>query len=50
MSHLKALDGIRGIAILLVMCFHFGYLAPGWGGTDLVYAFGLPDHRNTSAE
>ena len=37
MSHLKALDGIRGIAILLVMCFHFGYLAPGWVGVQIFF-------------
>jgi peptidoglycan/LPS O-acetylase OafA/YrhL len=37
MKHCKSLDGIRGIAVLMVMCFHFGYLAPGWVGVQLFF-------------
>ena len=38
MRHVLGLDGIRGIAVLLVMLFHFGYLAAGWIGVQIFFA------------
>lgn len=37
MKHLESLDGIRAIAIAMVMCFHFSYFAPGWIGVQLFF-------------
>ncbi|MBV8854818.1 MAG: acyltransferase, partial [Sinobacteraceae bacterium] len=37
MKHTKALDGIRAVAILLVMLFHFGYLPVGWVGVQIFF-------------
>jgi peptidoglycan/LPS O-acetylase OafA/YrhL len=37
MQHLKALDGVRAIAVALVMLFHFGYLAVGWVGVQVFF-------------
>ncbi|HTB66636.1 MAG TPA: acyltransferase [Steroidobacteraceae bacterium] len=37
MKHLESLDGIRAIAIAMVMCYHFGYFAPGWIGVQLFF-------------
>ena len=31
------LDGIRAIAILMVLLFHRGYLSQGWTGVDLFF-------------
>lgn len=38
LHNVKALDGIRGVAVLLVMLFHFGYLAAGWIGVQIFFA------------
>ncbi len=37
MKHTKALDGIRAVAIVLVMLFHFGYLPVGWVGVQIFF-------------
>jgi peptidoglycan/LPS O-acetylase OafA/YrhL len=37
MTHNRSLDGVRGVAILLVILFHFGYLAVGWIGVQLFF-------------
>src|SRR4051812_30357083 len=37
MKHLPALDGVRGLAILGVLFFHFGYLGCGWSGVQLFF-------------
>jgi peptidoglycan/LPS O-acetylase OafA/YrhL len=37
MKYVRQLDGIRGIAVILVMLFHFGYFAPGWSGVQLFF-------------
>jgi peptidoglycan/LPS O-acetylase OafA/YrhL len=37
MTYLPRLDGLRGVAVLAVMLFHFGYLAPGWIGVQLFF-------------
>lgn len=38
MDRLPALDGVRGVAILLVLLIHAGALAIGWVGVDLFFA------------
>jgi hypothetical protein len=60
-NHVPALDGIRGLAILLVLFFHFMLIAGngvghrliqktwgyGWAGVDLFFVLsGVPDHRH----
>jgi len=37
MRYIRALDGVRGAAVLLVMLFHFGYLAIGWVGVQIFF-------------
>jgi len=37
MKHLKSLDGIRAVAVGLVMLFHFGYFAAGWVGVQVFF-------------
>ncbi|RYZ66939.1 MAG: acyltransferase, partial [Proteobacteria bacterium] len=37
LKYVPALDGIRGFAVLIVMLFHFGWLAPGWIGVQIFF-------------
>lgn len=37
MRYVRSLDGIRGIAVLLVVLFHFGYAAFGWVGVQIFF-------------
>jgi peptidoglycan/LPS O-acetylase OafA/YrhL len=36
-QYVRALDGVRGIAVLLVMLFHFGYFPAGWVGVQIFF-------------
>jgi peptidoglycan/LPS O-acetylase OafA/YrhL len=35
--YVPALDGVRGVAVLLVVLFHFGYLNAGWVGVQIFF-------------
>lgn len=55
MSYIRSLDGIRGIAILLVLLFHSGILLVGWAGVQLFFVLsgylitrGLIEQKNGS--
>ena len=37
MRYVKSLDGIRGLAVLLVVLFHYGYVLFGWIGVQLFF-------------
>ena len=37
MIYIKPLDGLRGIAILFVILFHFGYFGAGWIGVQMFF-------------
>ena len=37
MRYTKSLDGIRGVSVLSVMLFHFGYLGCGWVGVQAFF-------------
>jgi peptidoglycan/LPS O-acetylase OafA/YrhL len=37
MRHVQRLDGIRAVAVIMVMLFHFGYFAPGWIGVQIFF-------------
>jgi peptidoglycan/LPS O-acetylase OafA/YrhL len=35
--HNRALDGLRGVAVLFVILFHFGYFTAGWIGVQVFF-------------
>jgi peptidoglycan/LPS O-acetylase OafA/YrhL len=37
LTHVPALDGIRGLAVVAVLLFHAGHLRGGWLGVDLFF-------------
>src|SRR5215469_6747506 len=36
-QQIRAIDGLRGLAIFLVMLHHFGLFSPGWAGVDIFF-------------
>src|SRR5438477_2557696 len=36
-QHIRAIDGLRGLAIFLVLMHHFGIFKPGWAGVDIFF-------------
>ena len=48
-NRIKILDGLRGLAILLVMGYHyFSFFSAGWIGVDLFFvSIGVSDYRKT---
>ncbi|MFT5695743.1 MAG: peptidoglycan/LPS O-acetylase OafA/YrhL, partial [Myxococcota bacterium] len=37
LPHIKALDGLRGVAVVMILLFHAGHLRGGWLGVDLFF-------------
>lgn len=37
MRHFKSLDGFRGLAVLVVIAFHYAYLPVGWMGVQMFF-------------
>ena len=47
LGYVRGLDGLRALAIILVMSFHVGLNQFGWLGVQLFFcAFRFSDHRN----
>ena len=37
MEHVRALDGIRGVAVSIVVLYHFGIFPAGWIGVQIFF-------------
>ena len=37
MQYNRSLDGLRGVAVLFVVLFHFGYFTAGWIGVQIFF-------------